>query len=369
MKRIAVITFHSSYNFGSNLQAFALQEYIKQLCDNNCLYNIINLQKKEQDEMYKIYDEISFRNFIKRILFIGYKKDIKRKEELFENFINNKLNITEKYKTLKEIKNAELKYDYYISGSDQVWNLNAHDFDWANLLEFVNDGKKISYAASFGPAKQTWNDEQKQRMKKDLELYDNLSVREEGSFNNVVELINKNPEIHVDPTMLLKKEKWESLIGEKKVYNNDYIFYYDLNGKKENIELVKKISKELNIPVIIANNHHKIHLIKEFEKMYQTGPIEFLNLIKNAKLVLSSSFHGTVFSILLNKPFFALNGNNDFRISTLLNKMKLSDRSIDCNNYSEKIKYSFEIKFNDANKELDIEREKSEKYLKKVLEL
>lgn len=369
MKKIATITFHSPYNFGSNLQAFALQEYIKKLCDNNCTYNIINLQKKEQEEMYKIYDVLSFRNFIKRKIFWGYKKDIRKKEKLFEEFINNKLNLTKKYKTLDDIKKYELEYDYYISGSDQIWNLNAHDFDWANLLEFVQKGKKISYAASFGPSKQNWTDEQKERMKKGLELYNHLSVREQGSFNNVVELTGKKPEIHVDPTMLLEKEQWENIIDKEQFYKGKYIFYYDLSGKKENIELAKRISKDLNITIVVARNHHKIHLIKEFEKVYQTGPIEFLNLVKNANLVLSSSFHGTVFSIILNKPFFALNGSSDFRISTLLKKMKLDNRSIDSNDYEEKMKQVYDIDFSSANKEINKEREKSEKYLKEALEL
>ena len=225
--------------------------------------------------------------------------------------------------SLEELKQEDFKYDYYISGSDQLWNLQAKDFDWANYLEFVKKGKKISYAASFGPKKQTWNEEEKNRAKKDLKEYNFLSVREEGSFNNVVELTGRIPEINIDPTMLLDKKEWEKIIEKEAIIKEKYILLYDIHGKTETFKIAKKISRNLGIKVIIPKENVRAHLFYPFKKHYNNGPIEFLNLLNNAEIVLSSSFHGTVFSILLHKPFLAINGAKDFRISTLLKKMGL----------------------------------------------
>ena len=370
MKKIATITFHASYNYGSNLQAYALQEYVKKLCNNNCEYKIINLRTDIQKNMYKsCFERDGLKNKIKRIVYFNQKKSLMKKKECFERFINEQLNLTEEFNTLDQIKNANLDYDYYISGSDQLWNLEAKDFDWANYLEFTNIGKKISYAASFGPKAQCWNEEEKKRVKEDLLKYDTISVREQGSFKNVKELTGKNPEINIDPTMLLSKEDWEKVIPQEAIVKKDYILLYNLKGDKEIFKIAKSVSRELKMPIIVTRKGYKIETIYRFKKKYDVGPIEFLNLLKNAKLVLSSSFHGTVFSVLFNKPFFAINGAKDFRIRTLLEKMKLENRTVEINNIREKCNKAFDISFDESLKLLEEERAKSEKYLKKALDI
>ena len=369
MKRIATITFHASYNYGSNLQAYALQEYVKKITNNKCDYKVINLRTNTQKEMYKnCFEKNNLKDRIKSLMFFAEKKNLMKKQEYFEDFINQKLQLTKEYNSLEELKNEKWNYDYYVAGSDQLWNLRARDFDWANYLEFINNGKKISYAASFGHKAQTWNDEDKKRVKENLLNFDCISVREQGSFNNVKELTDISPEMHIDPTMLLTKEEWESLIPKEKIYNGKYIFLYNLKGK-DYLKLANKISQELKMPVVVSTYLNKYEIIYGFKRMYATGPIEFLNLIKNAELVLSSSFHGTIFSILLQKPFFALNGIKDFRINTLLEKMNLQDRSIEIENYKEKCKNAYKISFLESEKLLEEERKKSEIYLKKALEI
>lgn len=370
MKKILTITFHASHNYGSCLQAYALQEYIKKIEKYECDYKIINLRTDVQKEMYKsCYEKDDFKSNIKRILFFKEKNAILIKKKKFEEFIKNYLDLTREYLSLEEIKKDNIQSDYFIAGSDQLWNLQARDFDWANYLEFTNVGKKISYAASFGPKVQQWSEKDKERIRKDLLKFDMLSVREQGSFNNVKELTGIEPKINVDPTMLLDKEEWEKIIDNKKVYKDgDYIFLYNLKDK-EHVKLAQKISKELGLPIVVSMYVNKLELIYGFKRKYACGPLEFLNLIKNAKLVLSSSFHGTIFSIIFNKPFFALNGNKDLRINTLLEKMNLQDRSIELENYKEKCKNAFEINFEQSKKLLKDEQEKSKEYLRKALDL
>lgn len=236
-------------------------------------------------------------------------------------------------------------------------------------MEFANNGKKISYAASFGPKKMIWSDEERERVKRDLEKYDFISVREEGSKANVEELLNKDVPIHMDPTILLDKKEWNDLIPKEKIYAGKYILYYSLGQNKEHINLVKKISKLLKMPVVTTRYAGRRELFSGFKQVYDVGPVEFLNLLKNAELVISSSFHGTIFSTILEVPFYAINGMKDYRISTLLKKLDLQERSIDIENYNEKCSKYKEINFKNARDGLKKEREKSTEYLMKALDI
>lgn len=370
MKKIGTITFHSSYNYGSHLQAYALQEFVKKISDEPIEYKIINLRTDIQKDMYKnVFEKGSIKNYIKRIILFNQKKALFNKAQSFEKFLNEKLQVTKEYNSYNELMQENFDYDYYISGSDQLWNLQARDFDWSNYLEFVKKGKKISYSASFGPKSQQWNEKEKTRIANDLKQYSYLSVREKGSFENIKRLTNIESEIHVDPTMLLAKDEWLKIIGDAPLLKKDYILFYDLKERKEDIKLVKEISKRLNMPVVITKYMGLSVHFSNFEKHYYCGPIEFLNLLYNSKLVLSSSFHGNVFSIIFNKPFFALNGKNDFRINTMLEKFKLTERSISPNELDEKIKNVYNIDYTHAKKVFENEQEKSKKYLKKALDL
>ena len=367
MKKIGTITFHSSYNYGSCLQAYAMQEYIKKNYNDNYEYKIINLRTPIQKYTYSnFWKKKGIKNLLKKILFFTVKKDLIKKECLFEEFINNKLNITKEYSSLEEIRKDNLNFDYYISGSDQLWNLRAFDFDWANYLEFVDKGKKISYAASFGDKKQTWTKEEEERVIRDIKSYDYLSVREKGSYDLVKDLTGLEPSINIDPTMLLSQKEWLENIDSKRLIKDKYIFFYNLKGDKKNIKLAKKIGKKLRLPVIISKCSN-VHEIIGFKKKFDVGPLEFLNLINNAELVISTSFHGTVFSILLKRPFYALNGIKDYRISTLLEKMKLKDRNINYENFNERIEKAFDISFDNVDKILDEEIKKSKDYIDNCL--
>lgn len=369
MKRIGTITFHSSYNYGSCLQAYALQKYITNEIVKKCEYKIINLRIPKQRELYSNYWKKSgLKNFIKRIIYFNKKNEIQKKDELYEDFINNKLHITKEYNSLEELQESDENFDYYISGSDQLWNLNAYDFDWSYYLEFVKSGKKISYSASFGDRKQEWTIAEKNRVTKDIKQYDCISVREEESCDVIKKITKSTPPIHIDPTMLLKYDDWMKLISNDRIIKEKYIFFYNLKQNKEIVKLAKKIGKKLNLPIIISKCPNKYEIFG-FKKKFDIGPLEFLNLIKNSELTLSSSFHGTVFSILLKKPFFALGASNDYRIITLLEKMNLKDRSINNQNFDELIKNSFNIDYRNVEKVLNDEREKSKNYLKKSLDV
>ena len=369
-KKIATITYHASYNYGSNLQAFALQEKIK-LMIPDCQYSIINLRIPIQKNMYKnIFELPGIKNKIKRLMFFNRKKEFMKKQEYFEDFITNKLNISKEYQSLEELKNEDFNYDYYISGSDQVWNLRAYDFDWANYLEFVKKGKRISYAASIGPIDYKFSESEKTRIKEDLQKYSNISVREKGTADKIKELTGLDSTINIDPTLLLTKEEWNSLIPtEDNRKLGDYILFYDLKNKEEDWKMVKYIAENLKLPVIITRLPAKYLYKYNFKMKLDVGPIQFINLIKNANLVISSSFHGTVFSILFEKNFLAINGIDDLRIKDLLSLGGLENKSINIHNYKEALKNINSIDFSLYKKNIKEKIEKSEKYLKNALEI
>lgn len=370
-KKIATITYHASYNYGSNLQAFALQEKVKMMIPN-CQYSIINLRTPIQKNMYKnIFELPGLKNKVKRIMFLYRKKEFMKKQEYFEDFIINKLNVTDEYSSLEELNKAKFDYDYYISGSDQVWNLRAYDFDWANYLEFVKKGKRISYAASIGPINYKFSDEERKRIKQDIEKYSNISVREKSTADKIKEITGLDSLINIDPTLLLTKDEWNTLIptDDEKTKLGKYILFYDLKNKEEDWQMVKYISENLKLPVIITKLPAKYLYKYDFKMKLDVGPVQFINLIKNADLVISSSFHGTVFSILFEKKFLSINGMEDLRIKDLLELAKLENQAIDVHNYREKLNNINTIDFSTYRENIKKEIRKAELYLKDALEI
>ena len=366
-KNIATITFHASHNHGSCLQAYALQEFVKKEF-SNIDYRIINLRTDRQKALYgRPYDSFGAKSLLKRVIFFGYKKKILTGRENFEKFINSKLNITKEYHTLDELKKAHFKYDCYISGSDQLWNHALSDFDWSFFLEFCT-GRKISYAASFGSKTEEWSDSDIKRARKDLTDYTNISVREPASADMIRKIIGVEPNINVDPTLLLEEKEWDRLIGERLI-KEEYIFLYDLKGLKRAYDIAQELSRRYDLPVVIVKENSKRHLFYRFIKEYDAGPLEFLNYIKYARFVVSSSFHGTVFSTIFQKPFLAVDGSTDFRISNLLDKMGIMGRSISS---AEELKGKkdeiFEIDYSLRDKVIKNEKRRSKEYLRSIME-
>ena len=195
-----------------------------------------------------------------------------------------------------------------------------------------------------------------------------MSVREKGSAENVNILIGKEPEIHVDPTLLLDKEEWQKIQSNANYKKGQYIFMYCLEPSKAQLKLIKAISKKLKLPVVITRYNNKNDIINGFVKKYETGPRDFLSLIDNAAMVVTSSFHGTAFSLIYRKKFYVLNGKIDNRISDILSKTGLLDRSLEGMEDLDKVNFN-EVNFAATNKFLLEQKAKASSYLKSALEL
>lgn len=363
---IGIITFHAAYNFGSVLQAFALQEVIKEICVTNsdlvdC--RIINYRSNLQKAMYDVFQKNSnIKNILKNILKLPYARDFKEKNIKFEGFIKNKLNLTEEINSEESFAELAKQFDCIISGSDQIWNVRATDFSYIYLLDGYH-GKKISYAASLGPLKIDWSQYNRERFCSLINEYQRISVREKGSIDNLNGIVKSNPLIHLDPTLLLCKQQWESISSGVNYNDGNYILLYCLEPTMAHLKIAKDISKKLNLPIVVLRYNNKYDYINCFVKKYNSGPADFISYISHAKLVLTTSFHGTAFSINLHKPFFVIDGMKDNRIKNLLELVALSERSIEQLDYNDKIMNAFDIDYKKVTFFLESEVAKSKQYL------
>ncbi|WP_288205510.1 polysaccharide pyruvyl transferase family protein [uncultured Parabacteroides sp.] len=365
--KTATITFHAAHNYGSMLQAYALQQIILRLGHSN---EIINLRTERQKQLYckpLEYEGSLYVSLLRRLFYQPFISSLNRKHVLFERYLNNNLLLTKEYATENDLFKADFSYDCYISGGDQIWNVGPIDFDWSYFLPFVKQGKKISYAVSMGP-NGIRTEQNKDSIVKYLSSYHSIGVREEGTQKVVSKVVSKNVQIVLDPVLLLTKEEWYSHFDKSPLIKGDYILMYVPMFNEQVYRLSRLISKFLNIRVVTTTFQLKSLSYISFYHKLDVGPCEFLNLLSNARLVISGSFHATVFAALFQVPFFAVNGNKDNRTGSFLNKIGLLERSISFIDWKEKVKFAFNCDFSIMESILNAERIRSINFLKCAIE-
>ena len=340
-KKIGIITFQNAYNYGATLQCIALQETLKNINKNNEVY-VIDYRNQTIDNSYKAFSFNSgniFKSIVKGLIFLP--QTIKRNKK-YSKFLKEKLNLTKECHNKKEVEEITKSFDVLISGSDQVWNGEATGgIDPIYFLNFKTDAKKISYAASLGSNKM----EDKEYFYKLLSPFDSISVREKDGCEIVEKICGKKVENVLDPTLIIDSNYWLQFVNNNIQYSN-YIFSYSPNKSVKFPELVNYVSNTNNNKVI---NVYRDNIgYKNILKNANTSdPYEFLNLIYNSNIVITTSFHATVFSIIFKKNFWVLSpSNNKSRIYTLLSLLGIEERSLD----------SIEtLKSKDINEKIDYE--------------
>lgn len=369
--KIGIITFHASHNHGSMLQAWAMQNYLQKKGHKVEIINYRSFQQKKLFfQPFELNNKYSFQSSLKRLFLSPFSfKSFKKKWQLFESFLNSEYNLTKEYNTIEQLYDENFDYDLVVVGSDQIWNtdgLGSGECTEAYFANFVSC-KKIAYAPSFGPDITHVN---KDFIKKHLRNFSGLSVRESSGKSFLLDnkLVN-SVEVVCDPTLLLEGEDYFQLIESRPLYNEDYIFFYSPHALPiRHFEIVNKIGQQLGIPVI-ADRLYYPKDIKKFShiKIFpEVGPKEFLNLIKNAQLVVGESFHLLVFSLLLKKSFFCINGDLDNRLSNLLSAVGMQRRAI--NVKAGELNDDYTIKdFSSAMNFLDSFRQHSYEYLNQFI--
>ena len=349
MKKVGIITINDNNNYGNRLQNYAVQEVLKKI-------NVepITLKNEPATNTKNKYLLRKIKSFFNRG---SYSKIIERKE-CFEDF-NKNINFSSKkitpYSKLNE-------YDYFVVGSDQVWNPNFGRLRDVDLLEFAESRKKISFSASFGVSK--LSEEYNSKLKKDLKDFKAISVREDAGKEIIEEIVGrKDVQVLVDPTMLLTPNEWDKIAKKpKQLKSNRYILNYFLGElSEERKKEIERIAKE--------NNCEIINILDRNSPFHQTGPGEFVYLEKNAFLVCTDSFHSCVFAILYDRPFIVFDRDDSYvkmnsRLDTLLKKFNLKDRWYKNKIMKEQLKANYEEAFNI----LEDERRKSKKFLENAIE-
>ena len=255
------------------------------------------------------------------------------------------------------------EYDYCVVGSDQIWNPN---FNYPKLffLVFAPKEKRISYAASLGVSKIPFI--YRGLYKRYLKKFDNLSVREEAGAKIIKNLVGKDAYVHIDPTLLLTKDEWCLLKKEARYKpNRKYILLYILGELSlEQKEFIRQLSIDEDLEIVSLAD------LKD-ERRYDADPSEFLDYISSCSLLFTDSFHGTIFSILFNKPFIVIDRvivgqSMNSRIETLLGMFQLKDRHW---NQMINSKDYFNVDYSHTEEILKNERNRSFEYLKKVLQI
>lgn len=371
-KKVAIITMHKIINFGSALQAWALQESIKKMgFEVNLIdYTFPNNFHLSRMSKKPLLQRITFKNLSSTLkqLFLT-KKYRPIQEQRFSLFWKHRFNLTNKYNSLDKLNENPPMVDYLLTGSDQVWNPNTMYADPAFLLGFGSPNvTRISYAASFST--NIIPEEYSTIYQEYLSRYQVIGVREQTAINLIKKLTNKEGTVVCDPTMLLTQNEYNDLADESKIsidkpYLLAYILDYAYNPRPAINSLIKQISKQLGLHIVYlvcgSTNGYKLGSTT----IADAGPNEFVRLFKDAKFVITSSFHGTVFSIIYEKPFYSVlpATGADSRISSLLEKLNLQERGIKAN---QKFKITTDINLNYSKKKAYIERMRNEslKFLK-----
>ena len=341
--KICIVTVYNSINSGSYWQAKALETYLKEM--NYEVYFYKRDNKKSSNSNYR-----KIRKYIKYTLNLNFKK-IGIIHEVYKKFkeLEKSFNIINEYKNM----------DLIILGSDTIWNIDEEyffkhiDTYWG---ERFKNKRIITYACSVGNTNlESYNI--KNRIKKCISRFDKISVRDKHTYNSIKKYTKKEIKTVCDPTMLLDKSKYEEIINyDKPNITKPYIFLYLFRKltKIENEELTTyaKINDMYIINGTETNNVYDMQITN--------NPIDFIKYMNNADYVITDTFHGTIFSIILNKQFIVIDRGKS-KINDILSQFNLQQRIV--KNSSLKKQFDSKIDYNKVNKKLIEYREYSRKYL------
>ena len=363
-KKVGIITFHTADNYGAVLQAYALQEYVKRHIEHDV--KIIDFNTPIHEMEHHVFEQAPgpIRKIVYTIFVLPYYYALKKRINRFKEFRRSLLSISE-HRYISEndfIDNME-SLDFYISGSDQVFNPKIRYSNCYYLGFKKRTGKKIAYAPSFGIA--SFTEEEIEFIKQMVSDFDALSCRESTGAALLTSITGKKVPTVCDPVFLLTKQEWEEIMilpYEKK----PYIFVYDLLGGYNDIELARKISVACgNIPIICATTRTRVWY-KGVKVLRNLGPRELLGYIAKSEYVVTDSFHGTSLSLVFGKKVisYIASKKTSSRIESIASLLNVKNQIVyDVQNFIFQ-----EIKFDNYSSRLKLISESSQNYLMQNLQ-
>lgn len=337
--KVAILTWATNTNnYGSILQAYALQKFL----ENNQYENeLLDYYPKVSDYQWPSSFSLYRKKALKKIKRKFSKKNTavnswkERLNSSCYSFVDEKLNVSKKYIGLDEIKKANSEYDAFICGSDQIWSMQRV-INPVYYLTWVDEGKgKIAYAPSIPSGK--FSDKKKKVLIVNTKGFTDISIREEKAAKDIGQIINRDIISSLDPTLLVEDDFW---IEKTKSHNNNkFILCYFLGNNQRYKECVQEAKDKTGYEVkVVPFNEESFNINGEIQ--YDVGPKEFIDLVRNAELVLTDSYHGTIFSIIFEKKFVLFKrfidgekkDEND-RIYDLTKKLRLERQICDASDF------------------------------------
>lgn len=348
--KIGIITYYNGDNHGAVLQAYALCTYLNSIGHQAQVvrFTPVKTQKRRID--------VYFKQLIVGMLMPTH----------YKHFVEKYIPHTKIYGRFYDLRKLNQKFDAFITGSDQVFNVKAMDKRGYYFLSFAEQAKIISYAASFGEA--SVSKEKGQVINPYLCRFDSLSVREKSGISIIRDVAGRNASWTIDPTFLLTAHDWRK-IEEKTRYKGKYIFAY-YNSKPGCNSMIQELAKKYGLKVVVVSRTGN-NLKSDYLKDFNCTPTQFLNYIRNATLICTDSFHGTAFAINYRKPFLTYvdtkKGKNeaDARKIELLERLHLENRQFTSNQI---LKCNpLEIDYSEINRYLETWIAESKEFLKCAL--
>lgn len=376
------LAFEQENNYGTQLQAFATVEAVKELGFD---FEIIIYHKnyslfQKMKQINRLFHDGMFCNMlhgIKRSKLVnqdtpfgrGYRERCVYVKRFKDKYL---LPYSTVYNGYEELVDGVRKYTTVLVGSDQVWLPAGYASQFYNLMFVPDDISKVSYASSFGVSSIPVY--HLKEAKEFLDRMDYISVRELKGKEIVESVSDNKATVVVDPTMLIDRTIWEKMCVPIDG-NRDYIFCYFLGIRREGREQAIDLQKKTGLKIVVLK--HLDGYIAEDDDFgdecpYNVGPEKFISFIKNAAFVLTDSFHGTVFSILFQKRFITFYRNNqsdslskNSRIDSLLGQLGIKDRLYSGEEIYKKI--NEEIDYTAVQEKLELLRNESKEFLRFAL--
>ena len=321
--KIGIITFHCSYNYGSVLQAFALQEYINR---NIGQAQIVDFVQPENFKQYRLF---------RRHLYLAHPRSLagdlahmlpnwKRKRS-FQGFVRRFVPVTpRRYTTCGDLAELNGQFDAFICGSDQIWNpVCTNGLEPAYFLQFVQPGKKkVAYACSIGHAH--LDAEYLDLFRTYLEGLSSICVREKTAQRYLSALTNRPIQVALDPTLLLDRSVYIKMMPP--VAASGYLFVYMLEQSDPLVTYAENLARQTGKKIIYFSAKQE-RRYRDAVNAYGVPPERFLRYLHDADCVITNSFHATVFSVLFEKRFCAFRTEKSAsRVEDLLSSLGLSGR-------------------------------------------
>ncbi len=306
MKKIGILSFIHNNNFGSVLQAYALQH---QIADLGYLAQHVDYQPSASEKVRNMLTcgnspTLLLDSLRKRRVLLK-EEEARKKQMSLETFLRRELNLSAVCSDYASLQSNSHQHDILLCGSDQIWSPT-----WLNpayFLSFCDDLPKIAYACSLGVSTIT-SSRKAEMMKTWLRGFQKISVREEEGSVLIQQLTGTKPAVVPDPVLLANPIIWTGLATNHTCHTraSGKLVCYFLENPANYQKHIKKLTEQYHIqPLILPIGSASFHM-SDMELADSCTPEDFLYLLSEAEMVCTDSFHGALLAALLGRPLYTI---------------------------------------------------------------